>query len=160
MSRHFFLSRLAQSPRVHNGAEFSNWLRRVLWALILSGRSHGTRLWNRLDVKWCGELSSEVAVRNMMLDIMKSLMTQSLKISVILHSFVRVLLWCIYIYIIYYIYFAYSQLQCWCWMLPIEITRATPTAFDSWVTALFVGLHRGRTGDAKECKCKFFYSGI
>ena len=33
-------------------AEFSNWLRRVIWGRILRGRHHGTRLWNSVDAKW------------------------------------------------------------------------------------------------------------
>ena len=33
-------------------AEFSIWLRRVLWGRILRGRHHGTRLCNSVDVKW------------------------------------------------------------------------------------------------------------
>ena len=33
-------------------AEFSNWLRRVLWGRILRGCHHGKRLWNSVDVKW------------------------------------------------------------------------------------------------------------
>ena len=32
--------------------KFSNWLRRVIWGRILRGCHHGTRLWNRVDVKW------------------------------------------------------------------------------------------------------------
>ena len=33
-------------------AEFSNWLRRVIWGRILRGRHHRTRLWNSVDTKW------------------------------------------------------------------------------------------------------------
>ena len=33
-------------------ADFSNWLRRVICGRILRGYRHGTRLWNRVDVKW------------------------------------------------------------------------------------------------------------
>ena len=33
-------------------AEFSNWLRRVIWGRILRGRHHGTRLWNSVGAKW------------------------------------------------------------------------------------------------------------
>ena len=33
-------------------AEFSNWLRRVIWGQILRRRHHGTRLWNSVDAKW------------------------------------------------------------------------------------------------------------
>ena len=37
---------------------------------------------------YCGELSNEVAIRNMMPDMMKPFKTQSLKISAVLHSFI------------------------------------------------------------------------
>ena len=43
----FFLS----IPRVHYGAEFSDWLMRVLWHRILRGRQQGT--WLPLDRKLC-----------------------------------------------------------------------------------------------------------
>ena len=33
-------------------AEFSNWLRRVIWGRILRGCHHQTRLWNSVDTKW------------------------------------------------------------------------------------------------------------
>ena len=43
-------------------------------------------------------------------------------------------------------------------LLPIGINRAAPTAaFDSWATSLFIGLQRGRTGDAEGCKGKIFF---
>ena len=59
-----------------------------------------SRVLRLTEASWndCGKLSNpEVAVRNMMADMMKPFMTQSLKIGVILHSFVRALFWCLYI---------------------------------------------------------------
>ena len=45
---HTFLNQ----SRVHYEAEFSEWLRRVLWGRILRERYHERRLWKGLDVKW------------------------------------------------------------------------------------------------------------
>ena len=39
-------------PRVQYGAQFFDWLSRVLCGRILRGRNQGTRLWNCLDFKW------------------------------------------------------------------------------------------------------------
>ena len=59
MSRHVFLTRLPEflnQSRVHYGAEFSDWLRRVPWDWSLCGHHQGTRLWNCLDAKWLWRL--------------------------------------------------------------------------------------------------------
>ena len=82
-------------PRVHYVAEFSNWLMQILWGQILSGRHHGTRLWNCLDVTWLWRVIYLAIINMMRPDVMKPSMTQSLKISVVLRFFVPALLWCI-----------------------------------------------------------------
>ena len=69
---------------------------------------------------------------NMMPDMMKPFITQSLKISVILHSFVRAVLWYICI-----THVANSVLQRCFLMLHSVINRGAPaTVFDSWATSL------------------------
>ena len=108
------LHKFLNQPLVYYGAEFCNWLRRFLWGHIFRGRHHGARPWYWLNVNDYGELSKGVAVSNMMSDIGKLFITQSLKMSVVLHSFVRTFLWCIYISC----YFAYSELQCWSSVAP------------------------------------------
>ena len=52
-----------------------------------------------------GEFSSAVAVMKMMPNMMKPFMTQQLKISVILPSFVRALLWCIDVMFFLWVFF-------------------------------------------------------
>ena len=99
-----------------------------------------------------GELSNSVAVKNMMPDMMKPFMTQSLKISVILHSFVRAPLWCMDI-MRFRISRVTSARVC---LLPIGINRAAPTAaFERWTTSLFVGL-QAWAGEAEGYNGKIF----
>ena len=69
-------------------------------ASCLRPDSRRTSPWNETvklsrGSKDCGELSNWVAVRNLVPYMMKPFIMQSLKISVILHSFASALIWCI-----------------------------------------------------------------